>query len=170
MIRELKLKDAPFMLEWMHDESVVSGLQADFASKKLDDCERFIEKSHIEQSSLHMAIVNSNDEYLGTVSLKNISDKSAEFAIAIRSCAMGKGISRQAMKDILSLGIQEKGLDTIYWCVSPENIRAVRFYDKNGYRRVSPNVLHITGGYNDKQIQKYYWYCFTRDDEENMKT
>lgn len=35
---------------------------------------------------------------MGTVSLKHIRDNSAEFAIAIRSVAMGKGISSEAMK------------------------------------------------------------------------
>ena len=37
---------------------------------------------------------------MGTVSLKHIRDNSAEFAIAIRSVSMGKGISSESMKKI----------------------------------------------------------------------
>ena len=73
---------------------------------------------------------------MGTVSLKHIHDGKAEFAIAIRKCAMGKGISGDAMKEILNYGLDTLGLDQIYWCVSPDNRRAVRFYEKNGYRQI----------------------------------
>lgn len=41
-LRKLELKDAPLMLEWMHDETVVKDMQADFSSKTLEDCNHFI--------------------------------------------------------------------------------------------------------------------------------
>ena len=41
-LRKLDVKDAPFMLEWMHSADVVKNLQADFASKTIIDCENFI--------------------------------------------------------------------------------------------------------------------------------
>lgn len=44
---------------------------------------------------------------------------------------MGTGISIKAMQKIIQLGF-ERGINTIYWCVSPDNKRAVKFYDKNG--------------------------------------
>ena len=34
-LRKLDVKDAPFMLEWMHSADVVKNLQADFASKTI---------------------------------------------------------------------------------------------------------------------------------------
>ena len=34
-LRKLELKDAPLMLEWMHDETVVEDLHTDFASKTI---------------------------------------------------------------------------------------------------------------------------------------
>mgnify|MGYP002859319983 CR=1 FL=1 len=142
-LRKLRIKDAPFMLEWMHDKSVVENLQTDFARKTLADCEQFICNSQNDYSNLHIAIVDDNDEYMGTVSLKNLWDETAEFAIAIRKNAMGTGIASKAMEDIINIGFEEKGLSSIYWCVSPENKRAVRFYDKNGYHRVCPDALKI---------------------------
>ena len=32
-IRKLKIEDAPLMLEWMHDENVVSNLRGNFQEK-----------------------------------------------------------------------------------------------------------------------------------------
>ena len=146
VLRQLNTKDAPFMLEWMHDNSVVQDLQTDFASKTIEDCLEFIKASKDESENLHLAIVDNNDEYLGTVSLKNIAVSFAEFAITVRSSAMGKGIAKDAMEKIIDIGFEEKDLEGIYWCVAPSNKRAIRFYDKNGYHRVPSETLNIRGG------------------------
>lgn len=150
------------MLEWMHDQSVVKFFKLDFASMTLDDCERFIDDSLQDDRNTHLAITDESDVYLGTVSLKNITDESAELAISIRSVVMGQGVAAEAMEKIIEIGFDEKHLKFIYWCVSPENIRAVRFYDKNCYCRVSPDSLKIEG-YDSSKIREYYWYLVTRD-------
>ncbi len=41
-LRKLEMKDAPLMLEWMHDPSVVEKLHTNFAEKTLADAEGFI--------------------------------------------------------------------------------------------------------------------------------
>ena len=86
----------------------------------------------------------------------------AAFAITIRASAMGKGISRAAMAEIIRIGFEEKKLNSVFWCVSPENKRAVRFYDKNGYRRVPHESLSIRG-YDDALIRSMLWYLVTKD-------
>ena len=157
------MEDAPLMLEWMHDENVVNNLLTDFPQKTLLDCEDFIVSSLKESQDLHLAIVDDNNEYMGTVSLKHINKEkhSAEFAIAIRSCAMGKGVSQFGMQEILKIGVQKLALQRIYWCVSKENKRAIRFYAKNGYQYVdSAELEHLVEGYNHEQIMSYIWYLY----------
>ena len=163
-LRKLMSKDAPLMLEWMHNPDVVKDLQANFKEKTIDDCYLFIEKSLVDERNVHLAIVDDSDEYLGTVSLKNIEAGCAEFAITIRSCAMGKGISKAAMEQIIELGFRNFDLNSIYWCVSPENVRAVKFYDKNGYKRIDPKDLMIYG-YSSEQISHYLWYVVLNQPE-----
>lgn len=162
-LRQLETKDAPLMLEWMHDPSVVEYMQADFAGKTLADCEAFIKAAQEMSESVHLAIANDNDEYQGTVSLKDIRDGSAEFAITIRASAMGKGISRYAIKEIIRTGFDDIGLQRIYWCVDPANKRAVRFYDKNGFKRVEATTLPVQAAYTEEQILSYLWYCETTE-------
>lgn len=134
-LRKLENKDADRMLEWMHDDNVVEFMQADFKNKTIDDCENFIRTAKNDICNCHMAIVNDNDEYMGTVSLKNIQNDNAEFAITICRDAMGMGYSKFGMHEIIRYGFEELDLANIYWCVSPENKRAIKFYDKNGYPR-----------------------------------
>ena len=134
-LRKLMEKDAPLMLEWMHDRGVTQNLRADFSSRTLEDARRFIDHSQEDDKNLHLAVVSDRDEYMGTVSLKDLSprDGSAEFAIVVRSCAMGRGYAWFAMQEILRIAFCEQGLKRVYWCVSRENQRAVRFYEKHGF-------------------------------------
>ncbi len=149
------------MLEWMHDRDAVAHLQGRFLEKKLEDCERFIENSRKDSDQLHLAVADDDDTYMGTVSLKHIDRQhgDAEFAIAMRRCAMGKGFSRFGMEQILNLGLNELGLRRIFWCVSPENSRAVRFYDKGSYPRADAQAVDACRYYTPEQAQKLHWYC-----------
>lgn len=155
-LRKLEIKDAPLMLEWMHDDSVVKNLKINFAEKTIADCEVFIIGSQEMTNHLHLAIVDENDEYMGTVSLKHIENAAAEFGIAVRRCAMGKGYSYYGMTEIIKYGKKNLNLNKIYWCVDPENGRAVRFYDKHGYSRI--NVPKEAQGYSDKEKERFIWY------------
>lgn len=157
-LRKLEKRDAPLMLEWMQNKEVVCFLNTDFSKKRIEDCLDFIKAAETDDENLHLAIVDDNDEYMGTVSLKNIDNrnKTAEFAITIRECAMGKGYSQEAMQLILQKGINELRLRKIIWCVSPYNKRAIRFYDKNGYRRIEVPT-YITG-YDENVARCFIWY------------
>lgn len=159
-LRRLEQKDARLMLAWMHDKDVVEWLSANFASKKIEDCEMFIEKSNSDNTDLHLAIVNDNDIYMGTVSLKHINyaQKTAEFAITVRKEAMGQGYSTYGMKEILKIGLYELGLEKIYWCVSKRNYRAIRFYDKNKYNRIDTIPSAISKYYKEYENNDLIWY------------
>ena len=159
-LRKLKMEDAPLMLEWMHDKSVISHLGTDFSKKSLEDCLGFIAASQQDENNLHLAIADGEDTYMGTVSLKHIDRqaKNAEFAITVRACAMGKGFSGFGMDHILRMGIEKLGLTDIYWCVSPKNERAVRFYNKHNYLRVDTVPEQILCNYPEDM--ELIWYVY----------
>ena len=162
-LRNLLEKDAPLMLVWMHDKTVTEKLRSDFASKTLKDCEAFIKSSWDDKDSIHLAIASDEDEYMGTVSLKNIEDNSAEFAIVVRQEAMGKGYSWFGMESILEKAFDELGLESVYWCVSRENYRALRFYDKHNFHEVVDLPEKVKDRYAD--IPGLKWYSVLNGDE-----
>ena len=157
-LRKLELKDAEYMFEWMHDDSVVHNLQTDFAKKTLDDCNEFIKSSNTPSDSIHYAIASDNDEYMGTVSLKNIDldTKSAEFAITVRNIAMGRGYSWYGMEAILEKAFNEVQLECVYWCVSRANRRAVRFYDKHKFHEAVDIPQVVLNRYRNMTNLKWY--------------
>lgn len=165
-LRELRIEDAPLMLEWMHDERVVGNLRSNFSSKTLDDCYSFI-SSAITETNIHLAIASDEDEYMGTVSLKNIEEGSAEFAITVRYAAMSKGYAWFGMEAIINKAFNELGLESVYWCVSRENNRAVRFYDKHNFHEVVDVPVKVLERY--KGTNNLKWYSVLKGDEFNVK-
>lgn len=155
-LRDLELKDAPLMLEWMHDNEVVEKLRGRFQEKTIEDAENFIRAAKDKKHNIHLAICSDDDEYMGTVSLKSIQNRRAEFAITVRRIAMGKGYSWWGMRNIIKLAFEQYGLDSVYWCVARENIRAVRFYDKHNFRETLDIPDNILSSY--KNIPDLKWY------------
>lgn len=178
-LRELKPKDAELMLEWMQDDSVVHDLQTDFLKMTMDDCKNFIRQADEQYAEknphdLHYAITDEDhegfNEYLGTVSLKHIDydHGRAEFAIAIRKKAMGLGVAHWAMKEIIRIGFECCNLSLIYWYVSPGNLRANRFYEKNGYKGLNYEEFDLRQKeYQitefDSDPRQYIWYFIKRN-------
>lgn len=156
-VRRLEKKDASLMLEWMHDKNVTEKLSANFGAKTLEDAELFIENSLADKTNYHLAITNDNDEYMGTVSLKHITTQDAEFAITVRSCAMGKGYSWFGMKQILKIGFEGFNLERIYWCVDKTNERAVKYYNKHGFMPADEIGAEILARY--KGMDSLVWYA-----------
>lgn len=172
-LRQLELRDAPLMLEWMHDDSVVHNLSTNFASKTIQDCENFITAAAAESKqimagsdgNLHLSIVSDEDEYMGTVSLKHIDRETAtaEFAITVRKAAMSKGYSWHGMVEIIRIGFDELKLSSIYWCVSEKNERACHFYDKHKFHVVVDVPEKVVSRY--ESVPDLRWYAVLPGDD-----
>lgn len=158
-LRKLEEKDAPFMLEWMHDPSIACFFRFDAMSMTEKDCLEYIINANSEENSMHFAIVDGCDEYLGTISLKNIDyiKSEAEYAISTRKKAHGTGAAMIATKEILRIAFEELGLERVYLNVLAENKRANAFYQKVGFQFDSNHKDFIFVLGRQKEL---YWYYF----------
>lgn len=158
-LRPLEEKDAPSMLEWMTDPSITRYFRFDTSSVTLESCQKFIAEADNQPNCLHYAIVDENDEYLGTISLKNISDGAAEYAISTRRNAHGTGAAMAATCRILEIAFRELKLQRVYLNVLKDNGRANAFYRKAGFCfvREEENALTIRG-----EQKNLNWYEIER--------
>lgn len=156
-IRKLEYNDATKMLEWMHDPNINCYFRSDFSKMTLNDVMNFIQNS-FDDKNQHFAIVNEKNEYMGTISLKNINkiDNNAEYAIVTRTVAHGKGLALEATMEILNYAFNELKLHKVYLNVLEENGRANRFYEKCGfkYEGMSKEMFYINGKYHNLN-----WYA-----------
>ncbi len=134
MLRRLEEKDAPYMLEWMHDDTVNCWFRYPFADITMEKAIFFIRYSFDEENQ-HFAITDKKDEYLGTVSLKHISEKdhNAEFVVASRKMAQGTGFVEHAITEVLRYAFIDLGLHRVYLKVLADNIAARKLYENCGF-------------------------------------
>lgn len=165
-LRNFELEDAPLMLEWMHDPNVVFSLKKGFSNTTLKDVKKYILDSRNITHDINLAICSDENEYMGTVSLKNIdrNNQSAEFSIVIRSCAMGKGYAWFGMEEIILKGFKEYGLESIYWCVPRTDQRGIRFCDKHNFHEVFDVPDKILNRYSEYNKDQLKWYSFLKGD------
>lgn len=165
MIRRLKHEDAELMLEWMHDKNINKAFRFPFEKSTLESVTKFIDNSFTD-TNRHFAIADDNDEYLGTVSLKNISmaNKSAEYSIVVRSAARGTGAAKLATENVLDYAFDTLGLHKVYLNVLERNEHARRFYIKCGfvYEGTSKDAIILNGHY-----ESLAWYGIINDKEQN---
>lgn len=160
-LRPLSQKDAPFMLEWMTDPDIVRFFRFDASSVTEGSCLRFIEGANDRPDAVHFAIADENDEYLGTISLKDIDreTRTAEYAVSTRKKAHGTGAAMQATRLILQYAFDTLGLERVYLNVLAENGRANAFYRKAGFRfvREEPDAVEIRG-----ESKTLNWYEYLK--------
>ncbi len=157
ILRKLSYKDIEYMIEWMNDEDINKNFKAKFSNYTREDLIDFINTSFNSENK-HFAIVNEYDEYLGTVSLKNISniDKNAEYAIVLRKSAIGSEIAKEATKEVLRFAFNELKLYKVYLNVLSENTRAIKFYEKMNFMYEGEFKEH----YNiNGELKNIMWYC-----------
>lgn len=134
-VREIKEKDADGMLEWIKDPKTSRWSRIDTENQTKQSVQEFIKNSYIDtETFIHRAIVDDDDNYLGTVSLKNIDMEllSAEYAISLRICAQGTGAAQFGTKEILKIAFEDLSLERVYWYVFSDNERANGYYKKIG--------------------------------------
>ena len=155
-LRRLKEKDADKMLEWMHSKETKEIFAKDFNKYTKENVLNFIKNSYDEEN-INYACVDDDDNYLGTVSLKNIDkeNKHAEYAISFCKEAQGTGAASFATKEILRIAFKELNLNKVYLDVLETNKRAINFYNKFGFIKTGESREHIIK--NNKYIN-LYWY------------
>lgn len=141
ILRELHEKDAEYMLEWMHDPDIQKSFRKNMMDMRLEDVIQFCRQAVIpdditDGQSVHYAIVDDvDDEYLGTISLKDIDmkNRTAEYAISTRKKAHGRGVARTATGIVLKKAFYDYKLNRVYLNVLSDNIAAIKLYERCGF-------------------------------------
>lgn len=140
-LRELRKEDIPKINKWRNDIELINYLGAPFRYLNLDVDYRWYDnymKSRNE--TIRCAIVETEDEdnALGIVSLTNCNfiNRSAEFHIMIGDTEdRGKGSGYFATTEIVNHGFNNMNLNRIELGVLESNTRAIRLYEKVGFKR-----------------------------------
>lgn len=170
-LRELKQKDIPNMLEWMQDKESRNFFRFSSDAATYENALNFVQNAQIQLmdgKSIHFAITDASDEYLGTISLKNIDlqSKNAEYAIALRKKARGKGIGHDATCKILQMAFEQFGLERVYLNVLSKNQQAIYLYEKMGFVYEGEFRNHL---FLNEEFQSLKWYGMLKEEYYKRK-
>lgn len=170
-LRPLQSTDVEGILEWMHDKEVNIFFRFDAENMTAKKVTKFVEdsiKAMKEQKSYNFAIADAENQYLGTISLKNVdwNARTGEYAISLRKTAQGKGIGTIATKKLFVIAFEELMLNRIFLNVLSENKRAIHMYEKCGFIFEGEFRKHIL---LKGELKNLKWYSILKEEYKNMR-
>ena len=164
-LRELKVNDEnkKYIQEIINEaEGCVS-----YHFTDLQSCFYNVDNTIVKEKGNIYVIKSDTDEFMGIVSLRHVEDYTGEIELAVINSAKGKGYAWFGMEAIIQKAFNEFGLESVYWCVSRFNPRAVRFFDKHNFHEaldIPSKVLKRYAGIDDLK-----WYSALKGDELNTR-
>lgn len=140
-LRAINQEDLPLFVEWLNDPEVIQGL-IHYQPFSLDDERDWYEsmrKRPQEERPLMLDIkIDNSWKPIGDLGFFGIDwrIRSAEFGIVIGLKEYwDQGYGTEAMRLMLNHGFKTLNLNRIYLQVYENNLRAIRVYEKTGFRQ-----------------------------------
>lgn len=151
-LRPFRRGDLPSMVRWNNDPDLQYYVDSDLP-KTLPECEAWFARNFPRLSYRLFAIEDDQGRLIGDLELDHISWRRREAELRIRigeKERWNEGYGTDAVKTLLSLAFGPMGLRRLYLKVYRFNHRAIRCYEKNGFRR--EGLLRRRDGRNWKDI------------------
>ena len=95
---------------------------------------RWVQKKLAEGAALFSMLEKDTGAFIGNIELMDIADGAGELGIAVTAAMQDKGYGTEAVRAMVDYGMDTLGLDRVFLKVFPDNARAIRVYEKCGFR------------------------------------
>lgn len=156
-LEPLRAEDSPRLFEWINDRKLVL-LSAPFEPVSRADHDAWFERiRRAEDVEIFGIRLLEGDELIGSCQLKDIDRAGGVAELQIRIGAQGergRGLGTEAVGLLLDHAFDDLGLRRVGLEVFPGNERAIRSYEKAGFRRegVRRHAALIEGEWTDAII------------------
>ena len=79
-------------------------------------------------------IEKESGEFIGNIELMDVHDGVGELGVAITAAKQDMGFGTEAIPALVRYGMERLGLKRIFLKVYPDNLKAIRVYEKCGFR------------------------------------
>ena len=95
---------------------------------------RWVQKKLAENAALFSMLEKDTGAFIGNIELMDIADGAGELGIAVTAAMQDKGYGTEAVRARVDYGMDTLGLRRVFLKVFPDNARAIRVYEKCGFR------------------------------------
>lgn len=145
-LRPLEVDDIDNFVTWLNDEEVNKYLIRTMPLNRVREKE-FLEGLYKDNHEIILGIaLKANDELIGVIGLHKISlpFRNAEMGIIIGDKSRwSKGYGSEAVRLMLKYGFDQLNLHRVYLTVLDFNLRAIRVYEKSGFKMEGTFREHV---------------------------
>jgi len=134
-VTELLVKDYLIMVNDIENVARLIGNRTAPVSEEKEI--KWVRKKLEEKAELFSMIEKESGEFIGNIELMDIKDNTAELGIAITAGKQDAGYGTEAVLATIKYGFERLGMNRIFLKVYPDNIRAIRVYEKCGFNEYS---------------------------------
>lgn len=95
---------------------------------------RWVRGKLAEKAPVFSMLEKKSGAFIGNIELMDVKDRAAELGIAITAAKQDRGFGTEAVRALTEYGFERLGLERIFLAVFPDNLRAIRVYEKCGFR------------------------------------
>lgn len=151
-VSELLLRDYLEMVNDIEHVGRFIGRRTELVSEEKEL--RWVRGKLEEQAALFSMLEKKSGAFIGNVELMDLADSQAELGIAVTAKMQDRGYGTEAVRAVVAYGMKELGLRRIVLKAYPDNARAIRCYEKCGFREYDHTdedvFMEITGEDGEK--------------------
>ena len=95
---------------------------------------KWVREKLAENATLFSMVEKNGGAFIGNIELMDLRDTEAELGIAITAAKQDRGYGTEAIRAVTGYAFDELGLKRVFLKVYPDNARAIRVYEKCGFR------------------------------------
>lgn len=95
---------------------------------------KWVREKQAEKAVLFSMVEKSGGSFIGNIELMDLRDSEAELGIAITAAKQDLGFGTEAIRAVTDYAFVQLGLKRVFLKVYPDNARAIRVYEKCGFR------------------------------------
>ncbi len=103
----------------------------------------WVRKTLADKALVYSMIEKESGGFIGNIELMEPADGAAELGIAITGKQQDRGFGTEAVRALTAYGMQQLGLRRIFLRTNPSNARAIRVYQKCGFREYRRTEEHV---------------------------
>ena len=104
---------------------------------------QWVQKKLEENAIVFSMIDKASGRFIGNIELMDPNDSEGELGIAITAKMQNQGYGTEAVLAMVKYAIDQLGLERVFLRTNPQNARAIRVYEKCGFRKYKQVSEHV---------------------------